>query len=191
MYEFFAKYYSQNDADFIVIVCRLGNRHSNNVLLRSICQKANGVYLIDDTYTYWHLAINICTGINAFLLHTLAPEMTMEKFKEIRLVFPRQSNLVMEILEITSIEKTEDSIIDKFLAIEGNIQRLISAYTVYCLITPRMNIQEKEQVIHLQTELSQLPTHAEIILPFIQIGLKNDVDKMFMVITRKAEAMFD
>ena len=186
--KFLAGFYSQNNADFIVIVCRLAKGKCNNELLRYVCQKANGIYLVDDNYTYWNLAIDICTVINVFILHTKAPEVTPETFEYLRNVFPRQSNHILSIIRISSKENSKSTVVDDFLASEENIQKLMSAHTGYCLITPTA-FQGNEQLKSLHKELSKYTEYAQPFLTIFQRGLETDVSSLFMVINRKATSL--
>ena len=187
--KYLADYYSQNNADYIVVVCRFDREKCNNELLRYICQKANGTYLIENNYTYWDLAMYICIVINAFLVHNYAPEVTPEYFERVRKIFPRQSNQILELLKTSAGEKAKCSVLDKFLDNEENVKKLKSAHTAYCLITPS-RFETEEQIKSLSKELNKILEHEKKIYAFIQLKAETYVSTMFVVTTKKAETLF-
>lgn len=184
-----AEYYSQNNADFIVVVCRFEREKCNNELLRYICQKANGIYLIEDDYTYWDLSVYMCIVINALLLHNYAPEASPEYFERIRKVFPRQSNQILEILTASTDRMEKYTVLDKFLDSEEKVQKLKSAYTGYCLITPS-RFENEEQIKSLGKKFNEMLAQEKQIAGFIQLKSKTYVNTMFVVTTKKAETLF-
>jgi len=187
--KYLADYYSQNNADYIVVVCRFEREQCNNEVLRYICQKANGIYLIEDNYTYWDLAMHICSVINAFLLHIYAPESSPEYFERVRKVFPRQSNQILEILTAATDREAKRSVLDKFLDSEEKVQKLKSAHTGYCLITPS-RFENEEQVDSIGKKLNKILAQEKQIAGFIQLKSKTYVSEMFVVTTKKAETLF-
>ena len=187
--KYLAEYFSQHSADFMVIVCGVTKTQYYNGSVGYICQKANGVYLIEDNYTYWHLAIYLCTVINAFILHTKSPDVTPEMFDNLRTIFPRQSNLVLDIIGTSSREDSKTTVIDKFLANEENVQKIMSGHTGYCLITPTKS-QSEEDLKSLHVTLSKYNEHSMPFLTIFRRGGETDVSTMFMVITKKADLLF-
>ncbi len=185
-----AEYYSKNNADFIVVVCRFAKKQDNNELLRYICQKANGIYLIEDNYTYWQLAIYVCTAIDAFVLHTKSPDMKAEMFEDLHTVFPRQSNHILDIIVTSSGENSENDVVEKFLANEANVQKIMSGHTGYCLIKPA-KFQKVAELKSLHMKLSKYNEHTRPFLTIFQRGGETNVSTMFMVITRKADRLFE
>lgn len=130
-----ANHYSENEADFIIVVCQLEDNLKNDKIIQCLCEKANGLYYIKSNYVYWNLVVYLCWGIRAFRLHTKAPEAVLEDFDTIRKVFPRQSNSILEIIETYSSEKDVSTIMDIFLSCEDKIRKLKYACSGYFYIT--------------------------------------------------------
>jgi len=131
-----ARYYVENNKDFIIIICQLGGDGlRKDKLIQGLCQKANALYYIRNNYVYWNLVVYLCWGMRAFRLHTKAPEAIPEDIDAIRQIFPRRSNMFLEIIETHLSEKEATTVVEKFLSCKDNLRMLKNACTGYFYLT--------------------------------------------------------
>jgi hypothetical protein len=181
-----ADMYDQNEADFIVAACKFGNKQQGTTeLLHYLCQKANGLYLIDNNYDYWNLVIYLCWGLRAFFIHTKSPDAKPEHFDNIRKIFPRRANQLLTIIDTDDSSCEPDGLLDKLLANETTVQKLNSAYAGYCLLTTTENTSPKHMLENLNVALAQCLEHVNSFLTVFQLGTDTDKNYMLTVIATK------
>jgi hypothetical protein len=180
-----ANYYSENKADFIIVVCQIEEKkYKNNKLIRSICQKANGICYIKSNYVYWNLVVYLCWGIRAFRLHTESPEARLEDFDRIRKIFPRNSNNFLEIIETISSENEDNTVLDSFMSREGNLKKLKEACTGYFYIITEFGKDEKiNKLKELHHQLCNITKDDQFFLTVFELKTAVNMNSMFTVLT--------